>query len=109
MTEPAAEIFDLEAARTARDTGVDLVSENTYENWKATVDLIIGAFAASGYIFTADDVRQVAAGPGYEIGEPHHPNAWGARFITAARQDLIYPIATKHSKRPPGHARKLTT
>ena len=93
--------LDLSAARTARDDGIASVEANSDEEWKDAVDAVIARLAATGEKFTADNVR--AAG----VGEPHHPNAWGARFTAARRKGLVERIGFDESARPAGHARAV--
>ena len=93
--------LDLSAARTARDDGIASVEANSHEEWKAQVDDWIVFWARSGGEFTSDDIRL------YVDGEPHHDNAWGARFAAAARRGLIHRVGYRQSARPAGHARAV--
>lgn len=99
MTQPA--LFDLEAARNARDDGITQVDANSDDEWAAEVDKVIDLFAADLETFTSDEVRAVV------VREPHHDNAWGARFANAARQGIIVKVGYRQSTRTAGHARAV--
>lgn len=100
MTKEPDEL-DLEIARKARDEGVDRVDANSHQQWMDAVDAEIRNLASFGLAFTSDDVR--AAG----LGEPHHDNAWGARFIAAAKRGEIVKVGHQQSTRRSGHARTI--
>ena len=95
--------LDLSAARTARDDGIASVEANSHEEWVGAVDKVIEMLAAGGREFTSDSIRNIVAAH----GEPHHPNAWGARFAAAARRGLIHRVGYRQSARPAGHARAV--
>ncbi len=75
-----------------------MVDENTHDDWKNRVDGAILELAVAGKPFTADDVRDMVR------TEPHHPNAWGARFIFAQRERIIQPYGYAQSSRRSRHA-----
>ena len=100
MTQPA--LFDLEAARTARDDGITQVDANSDDEWRNKVDRVILVYARLyPNDFTSDDVRA------YVAAEPHNPNAWGARLAHAARQGIIVKVGYRQSTRTAGHARAV--
>ena len=73
---------------TRKARGQARVTSNTDAEWAAAVDATILRWANTGQPFTAEDVRFLAA---YfaDAGEPHHPNAWGARMSAAGRRGVI--------------------
>lgn len=52
--------------------------------WRSTADRAIEHFAASGRVFSSDDVRTL-------VPDPRSPRAWGARFHMAATRGRIVP------------------
>lgn len=84
-----------------RDQGVAQVDANTDPDWKALVDRVIAQLAATGQPFTADDVR--AQG----VPEPAQPQAWGSRFLAAARAGHIRRIGYQPSRRASVHAHPI--
>lgn len=66
---------------------VDLADENTESHWRMEAMHHIEFLASTGREFTADNVRQA-------VGEPDHPNRWGAVFLAARRAGLIEPTGT---------------
>lgn len=85
-------------AAELRDRGIRRVDNNTDPGWKAQVDQAITMLAASGQPFTADTVRELG------MPEPASPQAWGARFMSAARAGHIRRIGYQPSKRASVHA-----
>ena len=81
-----------------RDDGASRVSDNTPGWWRNKCDAAIAQLAAKGQPFTADDVRAVTGDP------PNHPNAMGARFLTAARSKLIERVGYKRPARASRHS-----
>lgn len=96
------EQMELDLAQTARDEGMSRVEANSHEEWKAAVDRAISWLARNNLEFTSDDIRST-----FDVGEPHHDNAWGARFAAAARRGLIVKIGHRQSARKVGHARTI--
>ena len=71
-------------ARTGEDLmieGTKRVLENEPEPWKDRAQEVILSTAYRHEFFNADDVKDRANDMG--LGEPHHPNAWGAAFRVA--------------------------
>lgn len=83
-----------------RERGIDAVDANTPEDWKEQTDGIISWLARNGAEFTAEDVRPW-------VGEPPHPNAWGARFAAAVKAGVITHLCYRKAKRASAHARVL--
>lgn len=61
--------------------------------WAEKVLAVIEAYAAHGRRFTADDLHAV-------VGEPPHPNHWGAAFTAAKTRGLIVRDGYQTSRRP---------
>jgi len=80
-----------------RDRGMALVDEAEPDAWKAKADAAIRSLAASGAEFGAEEVRAIA-------GSPEHPNAFGSRFLQAAKRGLIRKVGYRNSSRPSLHA-----
>ena len=104
-------VFDLPAARAARDEGIARVDGNVHQQWKDVVDRTIKVFADSGTEFTSDDIRAWVTSENCDcppaVSEPHHHNAWGARFVAARKAGLIEKVGHRESARPAGHARTV--
>lgn len=100
------EQMELPLARAARDEGMALVEANSHDEWKDRVDQAITRFAAMGKEFTSDDIRNLLALFG-DTPEPHHDNAWGARFAAAAKCGEIVKVGHRQSARKAGHARTI--
>jgi hypothetical protein len=84
---------ELNLGRTLRDLGAASVTRNTPALWCAKADLAIAVLAASGRVFTAEDVRRAVGDP------PHHPNAMGARFLAACTRGVLVRVGTALSPR----------
>lgn len=69
--------------------------------WRANVLDLIERFCREGRRFTSDDLHQV--------GEPHHPNAWGAAIQRAKKAGHIIPVETRCTGRKSGHGRLVRT
>lgn len=100
------EQMELPLARAARDEGMSQVEANSHEEWKADVDKAIVLHARSGDSFTSDDIRHFVHVFGHRA-EPHHDNAWGARFAAAAKRGEIVKVGHRQSARKAGHARTI--
>ena len=86
----------------AKQEGQHRVTENQQAEWKADVAVIIEQLARRPNGFTGDDVRELASTAG--IGEPTHPNAWGAAMSAAAKRGLIQAVGYERSAMPSRHA-----
>ena len=99
--------LNLTASRIARDKGIDSVTDNN-ENWFsraiAQLEAVIKSFGSTP--FSGEDLRMVL---GRRIGQPEHPNAWGALLMYAKRHKLVLatekyaPMKTisSHARRTP--------
>jgi len=82
-----ADLFENNIAKSFRDEGLLTVYQNS-KTWsdaafKALLDLRSENNLST---FTGEDLRfQIAK----KIGNPHHPNAWGALIMKAVKGDLI--------------------
>lgn len=65
--------------------------------WKRSADAAIRELALTELEFTAEDVRAIA-------GSPTRPNAFGSRFLAAARAGLIVKTGYRNSLRPSLHS-----
>jgi hypothetical protein len=77
--------FDRDQARRAREAGIaSVVGHNAQwiDYYYAYVELVIPC----GTVLSAEDIRRRAAPV---IGEPTHPNAWGAASNGAYRRGLL--------------------
>ena len=70
---PEQLVFDLAAARAARDDGIDEVTENNHDFLLEARRIAVLIGQQHGTV-TMDDVRKVCT------VKPSHPNAWGAVF-----------------------------
>ena len=81
-----------------RDQGIASVSNNpSMATWRSVARTRLAALAKSGMEFSADDVTA-------EAGIPSEPNAVGALFATAHKQNLIRPVGTRTGDNPQRHA-----
>ena len=60
------------------------------EQWKAGVARVIAMLARRAEPFTGDDVRAQALER--SLGQPSHPNAWGAAMSTASKRGVIQAV-----------------
>ena len=81
---------DLFGAQQARDNALNQVSGNTGK-WMHKA-LVAVSDLRSGADLTGEDIRMRVAD---RVGNPHHPNAWGALIKAALKANLITP-AGKH-------------
>ena len=91
---------DLFAGRELRDQGIESVTENSKRWQDEALQIIAGAqfFQATGEELRAPIVAA--------IGEPHHPNAWGALINTALKRGLIAKTGRyTQMRRASAHAR----
>jgi hypothetical protein len=80
-----------------KSEGMALADAAEGDDWKARADRAIRELAASGQDFGAEDVRAIA-------GNPSRPNAFGSRFLAAARAGLIVKVGYRNSLRPSLHS-----
>lgn len=84
-----------------RDQGVQRADNAADPTWKQQVDAAIAQLAASGRLFTADDVRALG------VPEPASPQAWGARMLATSRSRRIVRVGYRPSMRPSVHAHPI--
>ena len=84
-----------------RDAGTSSVSAHTPDDWRSKCDRAISRLAAGRKPFTAEDVRALVGDP------PNHPNAMGARFLAAAKEDLIEKVGYGKPARASRHSNPL--
>lgn len=93
-------LLDLETGRTWRDRGIARVDAAEPDVWKRAADRAIEQLAATGEPFTAEDVRRM-------VGDPSRPNAFGSRFLAAARSGLVHKVGYRPSSRPHRHTNPI--
>lgn len=100
-----ADLFDLPAARQARDKGIERVESNALE-WKDAAMQIV-ATLPKGREVMGDDIRKEVMD---RIGEPHHSNAWGALTRRAIQLGHLKPTGGgKQSKSVKNHGHYYRT
>lgn len=83
-----------------RDEGMDRANENSRSWHDRAIDVIRNM--PTGEFMGEDIHRQVEV----TIGDPHHPNAYGALIMTAIRWGLIVKTGEyRKCSRPSAHAR----
>lgn len=88
-----------------RDEGIERVRRKTHKLWRLRVRKLIEEMASHETPFTADRLHRKALKRG--IGEPHHPNAWGAQVMSAARAGLVVKTGVhRKARRAKSHARQ---
>lgn len=92
MTDVQLDIYAEAEAR--KQQGMAQVDANSMPEWKAECDAAIERLARTGRVFQAHDLTLEG------IGDPHHPNAWGARLSAAAKRGVIVSAGTGQSTRP---------
>lgn len=83
-------LFDALEADRRKDAGQALVESHQLEQWKAGVAGVIATLARRSEPFTGDDVRAEALAR--LLGQPSHPNAWGAAMSAARKRGLIEAV-----------------
>jgi len=80
--------YHLGGSRSARDEAMSRVLDNSGK-WKDRAQGLVSALCAHGRPedrFLGEDLRRVMSSV---IGEPHHPNAWGAMCGAAVKHEVI--------------------
>ena len=95
----------LAQGRALRDAGIDKVLEAEKAQWRGYVDDAVAVVAARGKEFTSDDSGSLMDSWG--IPAPHHPNAIGATFRSAAMKVAKPTGRYIQSIRPNAHARTI--
>lgn len=90
-------LFEYAEGERRKHEGMERADAAEPDEWKARADAAIRELAASGQEFNAEDVRAIA-------GSPSRPNAFGSRFLAAARAGLIVKTGYRNSTRPSLHA-----
>ncbi len=99
------DLFEADVAKELRDEGLLTVYQKA-KPWsdtafKALLDLRSGNDLST---FTGEDLRLRIA---KKIGNPHHPNAWGALIMKAVKRGIIINTGKYVSMRKPSsHARR---
>jgi hypothetical protein len=76
-------LFDINAARAARDEALKTVESNAGE-W---IDRALSALCMFGGMeVTGEDIRLILVPV---VGKPHHHNAWGAMIRTAVTRGIL--------------------
>jgi hypothetical protein len=95
-------------AETARLSGERLKQEGAAAalaaaeaEWRAKAESKIEFYCLAGIEFTAEDIRLAIGDP------PHHKNALGGLFISAARRGLIKSVGYENATRKSAHARPI--
>lgn len=89
-----------------KEKGQKQVIANEQEAWKRAAMDVVRHCAQRFAAITADDVRNRASSIG--LPEPHHCNAWGAIFTSAAREGIILRTTNVvESNIPRSHSRAL--
>lgn len=91
-------IADAGRGEAAKNEGMARADANTPAEWARACDAAIRILASTGEPFQAADL--VAQNL---VGEPDHPNRWGARFGAAARAGVIETSGVVQSKRATVH------
>lgn len=101
----SAELFPPEkVGEYLKEQGIALVAEHS-ESWaeRAATNFRYWARCHMAGSFSIQDFRAACT-----IGEPHHPNAWGAFWNGLAKQKIIVPTGEHAKSRLPGcHARPV--
>lgn len=87
LAELLAEIAELRARIASADPEAGPEAAVAGGGWRAGVDAVVADLAGSGVAFTSADVRALAAERG--LGDPDHPNAWGAVMTAAKKRGQI--------------------
>lgn len=80
---------------------METVLENSDESYKQNVMDVIGQLAASGYRFTAEDIREIAGSP------TGHPNVLGALMHCAVKSGVIRRVDYMKATRIRSRARVI--
>lgn len=94
--------LDLPTGERLKEEGIATVSQNN-EHWKQQASLVLARLMNERLEVTTDDLRTAVDRAG--IGQPAHPNCWGAVFSSAARRGEIERIGYRTSHLPSAHAR----
>lgn len=106
-----SELFDYAESRKARDAGMKKVTDNG-QPWNERALTSLTRF--KGAEATGEDIRRHVSA---EIGEPHHPNGWGALVRSAIKKrwlihtGIYRPMRAKrsHARRTPVYKVRVTS
>lgn len=79
-------IFDAIESKRARDEGIDITTMNESELWRYRAMSVIRDIPP-GWTGIGEDIRHKILESG--IGEPHHPNVWGAIIMAATKRNWL--------------------
>lgn len=91
--------FDVEA----RAQVLDRVLQHTDDPWRESAMRALADLAATGAAFQATDITRMG------VGEPAHPNHWGALLRAASQVGLIEPVGYAPSNRPTAQGSTVRT
>lgn len=100
-------VIDFEAARKARDAGIDRAvahAEAALRNWAETAYNFLVEFARQNPSFTTEDVRQEA---GAAVPTPPDKRAWGGVMQRAARAGIVVAAGFVTAKSPKVHCQNI--
>jgi len=86
----------------AKTNGIEAVQE-IGTDWAVLADRAILWLSKCSEPFSINEVRR------FVQVEPHHPNAWGARFSKAAKEGLIQRVGFTKASTPSRHAGMVST
>lgn len=99
-------LFDHDESIRQRDEALDQVEENAapwFDQGIAQVAMLAATRRADER-FRGEQIRYWVR---EEIGEPHHPNAWGALINAAVRRKIIVDTGEEQQmSKPSSHARR---
>jgi hypothetical protein len=96
----------MQAARSARNAAINLVAANERKAWRELHDRELAVFLSrmGSTAFLPEDFRRWFLARGNK--HPHHPNVWGAMWMSAARQGLVAKTGRyRHMQDLRSHAR----
>lgn len=98
---PRTLLDELEDARRARDDGAQTAADSSHPYWRLAAEQAIRELAASGRVFTAEDLRDRVG----QLGG--HANSVGGLFLAAARRGDIVAAGYRQATRAEAHGRVL--
>jgi hypothetical protein len=96
------EAYARELAENARDTGAARALSVDPTGFRAAAEQAIEDLAASGVVFSAEDVRR-------RTGPPESDGAMGAAFLAASKRHRIVPVGLVQASRVTRHRSVLRT
>lgn len=97
VSDSMAPAGDIDQQRSDRTRPEDRVAFDLW--WRSCAEQAVEVLAASGQVFSADDIR----GDLFGLEEPRHPSHWGALLSAASKAGTIEPagfaISTSPSRR----------